>query len=220
MNILKLSRNAALTLGVVVGALSSAHAAPILSFGQTANVNTITGTRTGNTTELIADGVAITISQILSGNATPLAAFLNFDFDSTTPAVLFGPIITQNYSGTFCITSAINCGGTNYLSGTLVDIAFGRNAAFNITASTPIATDVIFTSDVITELDLDRAAGFSFANVTPLLNITNGTIGSFTSSVSGVFSANIGREVGEPETLALLMMGLVAIGLAKRRRKV
>ena len=217
MNILKLSRNVALALGVVFAALSSAQAAPILTFGQTGNLNTVTGTRTGNTTELIADDVAITISQILSANPVPLGAFLSFDFDSTGPAAPFGPLITQTFSGTFCITSAINCGGTNYLSGTLIDIAFGANAAFNLTASTPPAANVVFTSDVITELDLDRGASFSFANVTPLLAIVNNTIDSFSSSVSGTFSANIG-QVSEPESFALLMMGLLAVGLASRRK--
>ena len=219
MNILKLSRNVVLTLGVVFGAISSAHATPILSFGQVGNVNLITGTRTGNTTSLNADDATITVSQILSANPVPLNAFLTFDFDSTGAAVALGPNVFQTFSGTFCITSEINCGGINYLSGSLIDIAFGSNAAFNLNASTPPAANVIFTSDVITELDLDRGAGFSFANVTPLLHITNDTIDSFTSSVSGTFSANIG-EVAEPETFALLMMGLVAVGLARRRRKV
>ena len=217
MSILKLSRNVALTLGVVFGALSSAQAAPILSFGQVGNTNLVTGTRTGNTTSLNADDAAITISQILAANPVPLNAFLTFDFDSTGVAVALGPNIFQTFSGTFCITSAINCGGTNYLSGSLIDIAFGSNAAFNLNASTPPAANVIFTSDVITELDLDRGAGFSFANVTPLLHITNGTIDSFTSSVSGTFSANI-NVVSEPESLALLLFGLLAVGLAKRRR--
>ena len=93
-----------------------------------------------------------------------------------------------------------------------------RSAALALAASTPPAANVIFSSDVIATLDLDRGAGFSFANVTPLLGVTNGTINSFTSSVSGTFSANIG-VVPEPETFALLMMGLVAVGLARRRPK-
>ena len=219
MNILKLSRNVALTLGVVFGALSSAHAIPILSFGQSGNVNTITGTRTGNTTSLNATNAAVTISQIAAAIGTPINAFLTFDFDSTSAAVMVGPNITQSFSGDFCITSLANCAGINYLSGDLIDIAFGANAAFNLNASTPPAANVLFTSDVITELDLNRGASFSFANVTPLLSIVNGTIESFTSSVSGTFSAEVGRVVSEPETFALLAMGLVAVGLARRRRK-
>ena len=219
MNILKLSRNVAVTLGVVFGALSSAQAIPILSFGQVGQANTITGTRVGNATSLDATNVAITVSQIDAAIGTPLNAFLTFDFDSTGPAALFGPNITQSFSGEFCITSLANCGGINYLSGDLIDIAFGANAAFTLFASTPPAANVVFTSDVIANLDLNRAASLSFANVTPLLHITNGTIDSFASSVSGTFSADVGQDVSEPATFALLAMGLVAVGFAGRRRK-
>lgn len=218
MSILKLSRNVALTLGIVVGAISSAQAVPILSFGQMGQVNTITGTRVGNTTSLNANNVAITVSQIDAAMGTPFNAFLTFDFDNTGAAMAVGPNIAQNFSGDFCITSLANCGGVNFLSGDLIDVAFGANAAFTLSASTPPLANVAFTSDVITNLDPNRAASLSFANVTPLLAIVNGTIDSFTSSVSGTFSADVG-VVSEPETFALLMMGLVAVGLAKRRRR-
>jgi hypothetical protein len=218
MNIVKLSRNVVLTLGVVLGAISSAQAVPILSFGQVGLVNTITGTRVGNATSLNANNVAITITQIDALIGTPVAAFLTFDFDNINAATTDGVNIQQNFSGDFCITSLANCAGTNYLSGSLIDIAFGANAAFTLSASTPPLANVLFDSDVITNLDPNRAASLSFANVTPLLSIVNGTINSFTSSVSGTFSADVG-VVSEPETFALLMMGLVAVGLAKRRRR-
>jgi hypothetical protein len=181
-------------------------------------VNTITGTRVGNATSLNANNVAITVTQIDAPNATPLPAFLTFDFDNTGAAMMVGPNIAQTFSGDFCITSLANCGGINYLSGELIDIAFGANAAFTLSASTPPGGNVLFESDVIANLDPNRGASLSFANVTPLLAIVNGTIDSFASSVSGTFSADVG-VVSEPETFALLMMGLVAVGLAKRRRK-
>jgi hypothetical protein len=173
----------------------------------------------GNTTSLNATNVAITVSQIAAAMGVPFNAFLTFDFDSTAPAMMVGPNIVQTFSGSFCITSLANCGGVNYLSGDLIDIAFGANAAFNLSASTPPNINVVFTSDVITNLDPNRGASFSFANVTPLLHITMGPIDSFTSSVSGTFSADVG-VVSEPATFALLLMGLLAVGAATRRRKV
>ena len=115
MNILKLSRNVALTLGVVVGAISSAQAVPILTFGQVGQANVVTGTRIGNTTSINATNAVITVSQIDAPNATPFNAFLTFDFDSTTPVVMVGPVITQTFSGDFCITSLANCGGDQLL---------------------------------------------------------------------------------------------------------
>jgi hypothetical protein len=207
-----------MTLGVVLGAITSAQAVPILTFGQVGQANVVTATRVGGATSINANNAVVSITQIDGAVVTPVNAFLTFDFDSTAAVVLVGPVITQTYSGDFCITSLANCGGINYLSGDLIDIAFGQNAAFVLAASTPPAANVVFDSDVIANLDLDRAAGLSFANVTPLLGVTMGSINSFTSSVSGTFSANIG-VVPEPETFALLMMGLVAVGLARRRRK-
>ena len=217
MNILKLSRNVAMTLGVVVGAISSAQAVPILTFGQVGQANVVTGTRVGNATTISADNAVVNITQIDAPVGAGLNAFLTFNFENTTPVVMVGPVITQHFSGDFCISSLANCTGTRYLFGEFIDIAFGTGAALVLAASTPPEANVDFESDVILSLGFDRGVGFSFANVTPLLAEVNDTIDSFGSSVSGVFSANIG--VAEPETFALLMMGLVAVGLARRRRK-
>ncbi len=219
MNIDKLARTTSLALGVALGGSflsTSAHAIPILSFGQVGNTNTVTATRSGSSTSISAKNAAVTISQIDAALPTPLNAFLNFNFGSTSAAVTFSGNIAQNFSGAFSITSGANDAGTNYLSGNLTDVAFGSNAAFNLTASTPPAGNVIFTSGVIADLGLDRGAGFAFANVTPLLHITAGTIDSFSSSVSGTFSAS---PVPEPETYALFMAGLAAVGFVARRRK-
>jgi hypothetical protein len=221
MNILKLSRNVAMTLGVVFGAITSAQATPILTFGQVGNANVVTGTRVANATSINATNAVVNITQIDAPVGTGLNAFLTFDFDNTAAVILVGPpmnpTITQTYSGDFCISSLANCTGTRYLFGDFIDIAFGQNAALVLAASTPPQANVNFFSDVITNLDFDRGVGFSFANVTPGLGVTNNTINSFGSSVSGVFSANIG--IPEPETFALLMMGLIAVGLARRRPK-
>jgi PEP-CTERM motif len=218
MNILKLSRNVAMTLGVVLGAITSAQAVPILTFGQVGQANVVTATRVGANTSINANNAAVSITQIDAAVVTPINAFLTFDFDNTAAVVFVGPVITQTYSGDFCISSAINCGGTRYLFGDFVDITFGLGSSLALTATTPPQANVNFFSDVIANLDFDRGVGFSFANVTPALGVTMGSINSFTSSVSGVFSANIG-VIPEPETAALLMMGLVAVGLARRRPK-
>lgn len=213
------SRAAAVSLALGGALLAGgAQAVPILSFGQTGNANTITGVRTGSTTTISASNSAITISQIDAAMAAPLPAFLTFSFASTSAATTLGTNIVQDFAGTFCITSAAGCGGINYLSGSLVDVAFGSNASFNLTASTPPSGNVTFTSSVIADLGLDRGAGFAFADVSPLLHITSNTIDSFSSSVSGTFSA-VAAPVPEPETYALLLAGLTAVGLISRRRR-
>jgi hypothetical protein len=72
-----------------------------------------------------------------------------------------------------------------------------------------------FTSDVITSLSLPAALGLGFANIAPAFEIVGDSIGSFTSSVSGTFSANV--AVPEPMTLGLLGVGLLGLVMTKRR---
>lgn len=232
MNAGLLVRKSTLALGVALGGsflASNAYALPILSFGQTATVNTVVGTWSANTTTIAATNALVTISQIDGAPATPINAYLNFSFGSTSRATISGTSITENFSGNFSITSGRNDTGTNYLSGTLVDVAFGSNAAFNLNASTPPAGNVSFTSTVIpaSDLGVERGAGFSFANVFPLLSIHGTSIDSFTSSVSGTFSANVGATpsptpspapIAEPASMAMLGMGLVGLGAVRRRK--
>jgi hypothetical protein len=238
MNICKLSHNAALArnvtlaLGVAAAGGSflacSAHATAILSFGQSGNGNTVVGTQTGTSTTIVAANAPITISQIDAANITPLAGFLDMNFQSTSVATSTLGSLEEHFTGSFSMTSGANGSGTNFLSGTLIDIAFGSNAAFNLNASTPPSGNVTFTSDVISasDLGLDRGAGFSFANVFPLLGIEDGTFTSFTSSASGTFSANTLSSpppppppVMEPASLALFGAGLLGLGVIHRRRR-
>jgi hypothetical protein len=235
MNIFKLShkaalaRNVTLALGVAASGGSflacSAHATAILSFGQSGNGSTVIGVQTGTKTAINATDAPITISQIDAPNPTPLSGFLNMNFDSTSNATATLGSLEQHYSGLFSMTSGPGGSGINFLSGTLLDIAFGSNAAFNLNASTPPAQNVTFTSDVIPIADLgeQRGAGFSFANVFPLLSIVDGTFSSFTSSASGTFSANNVSsppvQVAEPTSLALFGVGLLGLGVIHHRRR-
>jgi hypothetical protein len=231
MNLIKpshnaaLVRNVALALGVAASSFlaCSAHATAILSFGQSGGGSSVIGTQTGTSTTITAANAPITISQIDAANITPLAGFLDMSFQSTSDATSTLGSLEQHFTGSFSMTSGANGSGINYLSGTLIDIAFGSNAAFNLNASTPPSGNVTFTSDVISDLGLDRGAGFSFANVFPLLTITDTTFSSFTSSASGTFSANTlsspPAQVAEPASLALFGAGLLGLGVFHRRRR-
>ena len=204
-------------------AVSGASADTILVFGQAGTGSNFQATQVGGTTTLSADDIAIGITAIENGG--PLLAFFNLDATNDGDAVLSGATdITQSFSGTFSITSALGGGGINYLSGSFTDGIFGSGTGLTLTASTVTPDeDVLFfvgAGSPITSLGLERAISLSFTNVRPFAAICNSpadpTLCSFTSNISGNMSANI--SIPEPGSLALLGLGLAGLGFVGRRK--
>jgi hypothetical protein len=196
---------AAIGLMLVAAMQQSSRAAVILVFSQVGTGNTFFGTNDGlgtaGSTKLSATDVAVTISGY-AGGGTPISAFFNLAATSTAVATTVGTDVSQRFSGTFSLTSLSGGGGTNYLSGDFSDRVFGSGSGLVLSASTP-ADSVNFNSSVLSssQLQIPRAISLSFTNVTPQITISNNSLASFSSSVSGNFSAT--AAVPEPTALAL-----------------
>jgi hypothetical protein len=212
-----ISATAALACATGFGLGSAAYAATtIITFGQTGSGNTVTGTGgVGSTTIDITDALA-NITQILGGSAVN-GVFVDLAATSIDAATGIGPAVLQHYSGTFCIASGAGCTGTDYLSGSFTDAALGVGGQLSIVVGSP-PDPLTLTSDVIPAdaLGAPSALGFTFTNVTPAINIANGTIASFGASFSGNASAS---GVPEPSTWAMLALGFAGLGFAGLRRR-
>jgi hypothetical protein len=198
-------------------AVGSAQAALITGFSQESDTNTVVATSNGTTTSLsIASGTLVTLGGGLYNQ--PGASFQLTAISTDAAVLLGGVVIQQHFSGSFCISSVAGCGG-NFLSGIFTDAAFGANGGSGLVVQVSDPPETLtLTSNVIpaSQLLSPLAFNLTFADLGPALHIDGATLGSFTSSFTGNVSA---ESVPEPLSLAVMGVGLLGLGLTRRKRR-
>jgi hypothetical protein len=203
-----------------LAAFSAADAAQIISFGQTSGANTVIATDNGTSTTISITNADVLIDQLF-GIVTPPAidATMNFSATSTGAALSIAGSFIQRFNGTFSI---IGAGNVNELSGTFTDAAFGTATGGQLSINVAAPPDSLtFTSDVINAAELVPPGSFtlSMSNILapPGLHLDGTTIAAFNASFSGVAAATTAAP--EPVSIALLGVGLLGLGIVRRRQR-
>jgi len=169
-------------------------------------------------TTFTVDNASTDVTQLF-GNSPMAGVFFNLSASSIDAVSGVGSALLQHYSGTFCISSAANCGGVDILSGTFTDAAFGAAGGTGLVVNVSSPPDtLVLSSSILPASDLIAPTSFNLAlsNLTPALASIGSTIAPFDASFAGTASSAV-AAVPEPATMGILALGVLALATLRRR---
>lgn len=190
-------------------------------------------TLTGSTTKIVGTNIQVTIGT-LHDSAVNLSGFLNFTLTSVGQATLAGGMVSQEFTGSFTVSSLVGGGGTNYLTGTGLDgILSGSNTgatshtqtfAFNLSGNPTFTSTDPTLAALFASSPLETNYGnIKFTvNALPPGGFYNSTVKSYKSftgnTTQGTFNTDV-TVVPEPSSIALMGLGVIGLALAARRKR-
>jgi hypothetical protein len=224
---------------LLLGSQSKATASTeIINFSQVSGTNTVVLTNNGaggnvaGSETISATNVLVTISELNGLTVSPpIQALLSLSASNIgVPATVSGTTVSEEFSGSFSITSVPPAPAFNFLSGTFTDTVSGTVGGTKLElGSTSPPLTLHFTSDVPgMPLSTPNALQFAFTNLIPALTFTGtpgvnasiGQAGPTTMSVSGNASASPSSVIPEPSSFLIAGiggLGLIGYGLRRRR---
>jgi len=197
----------------------------VLQFGQDFPGDTVKATDSGGVTTLSTAGnpdsgglsILVDVTNYLGMTANFPAFETYVNVHSVGPAVSFGGLILQGFSGTIEFTSGSGGAGVNYMTATfgpagssspvLFGAAGGNGASLQATQP---PNSLVLTS-AFASLGPPNSMAIGFSNVARPLHIApDGSVASFTAQNAGTFSAKIGVV---PEPSNFLVAGIGALGM-------
>lgn len=213
-------RKLLLTATVLATLPMVANATLVATFSQNPSATpTVIATDDGTTTNINITDASTSVTSGLSGLIG--TSLFSFAATSVSAATTLGSQVIQLYSGNFCFTSAAGCTGTNFLSGTFTDAAFGAQGGPGLTVNVNNPPDtLVLTSSVVPASDLvaPNTFGLTFADLTPVLAIDGTTIAAFSADFAGTISSST-AAAPEPASIAILGLGLLGLGFVANKRR-